>query len=69
VEFEGLKQKVGPLSTIALAYTLNLITIETVGLLLDKKRDPMIWTSANLVGGDELNKRLFDKYKGRIRLL
>ena len=68
VEFKGLEQKVAPVSTIALSYTLNLMVIETVRILLEKGFDPMIWTSANLPGGQEKNKKYGEKYRGRIRL-
>jgi len=69
VEFEGLAQKTSPTSTFSLAYTLNLMTIETVRLLLESGHDPLLWTSANMPRGDELNKRCIEKYKGRVRLL
>lgn len=69
VEFEGLAQKAGPTSTYCLAYTLNLMTIETIRLLLAAGHDPMLWTSANMPGGDEANQRNMESYRGRIRHL
>jgi uncharacterized phosphosugar-binding protein len=69
VEFEGLAQTTSPTSTFSLAYTLNLIVIETVRLLLEGGHEPMVWTSANMPGGDEKNRRNIEKYRGRIRLL
>ena len=69
VEFEGLQQKGGPTSTFCLAYTLNLMTLETVRLLLEAGHDPLLWSSANMPGGDEANARCVAKYKGRVRLL
>lgn len=69
VEFEGLAEKTSPTSTFSLAYTLNLIVIETVRLLLESGNEPLVWTSANMPGGDELNRHCIAKYKGRVRLL
>jgi uncharacterized phosphosugar-binding protein len=69
VEYDGFEQKTSPTSTFSLAYTLNLIVIETVRLLLEAGHDPLVWTSANMPRGDELNRRCIAKYKGRVRLL
>lgn len=69
VAFEGLTQKVAPVSTLVISYTLNLIVIETARLLLAKGCKPPIWTSANLPGGEEMNRDYIERYRGRIRLL
>jgi uncharacterized phosphosugar-binding protein len=69
IEFKGLPQKVAPVSTVVLSYTLNLMVIETVRLLLEKGFEPPVWTSANLPGGEQMNKKHIQKYKGRIRLM
>jgi uncharacterized phosphosugar-binding protein len=69
IEFKGMPQKVAPVSTLVLSYTLNLMVIETVRLLLEKGLEPPVWTSANLPGGDQMNKKHIQKYKGRIRLM
>jgi uncharacterized phosphosugar-binding protein len=69
IQFEGMPQKVAPVSTVVLAYTLNLIVIETVRLMLEKGIEPPVWVSANLPGGDEMNRKHIQKYKGRIRLM
>lgn len=69
IEFKGMPQKVAPVSTLVLSYTLNLMVIETVRLLLEKGFEPPVWTSANLPGGDQMNRKHIQKYKGRIRLM
>ena len=45
------------------------MTLETVRLLLEAGHDPLLWSSANMPGGDEANTRCVQKYKGRVRLL
>lgn len=69
VEFEGMEQKVAPTSTLANCFAVNLLLIETVRLLRENNVDPPLWTSANLPGGDEKNKKFEDKYKYRIKHL
>ena len=69
IEFEGMPQKVAPVSTVVLSYTLNLMVIETVRLLLEKGIEPPVWVSANLPEGDEMNRKHIRKYKGRLRLM
>jgi len=64
-----MPQKVSPVSTLALTYTLEHIVIETVRLLREKGYEPPVWVSGNLPGGDEMNRKLIQKYKGRIRLV
>ena len=60
----GLEQKVGPSSTVIGATILNTIVVEAAQLLLEKGiKHPPIFYSANLDGGDELNRVLFEKYK------
>jgi uncharacterized phosphosugar-binding protein len=69
VEFEGMSQKVGAVSTLVLSYAINLLVIETARLLKERGIEPPIWSSANLPGGDERNREHVRRYKGRIRLL
>jgi uncharacterized phosphosugar-binding protein len=66
-EIEGLEQKVSPSSTVVGATIVNTIVAETVRKLVDKGvKHPPIFYSANLDGGDELNKKLYDEYKETI---
>ncbi|QQK06945.1 sugar isomerase domain-containing protein [Miniphocaeibacter halophilus] len=63
-EIEGLEQKVGPSSTVVGATILNTIVSEVCKKLIENgKVHPPIYYSANLDGGDELNKKLKDEFK------
>ncbi|HHX70447.1 MAG: SIS domain-containing protein [Miniphocaeibacter sp.] len=63
-EIEGLEQKVGPSSTVVGATILNTIVSEVCKKLIENgKVHPPIFYSANLDGGDELNKKLKDEFK------
>ena len=67
--FPGLAQKVGPTSLVAGAFIVNSIVCGVVERFLDKGLLPPVYLSANLPGGDEHNRRLEEKYRGRIKLL
>lgn len=69
LEFEGLDQLVGAMSTFANAYLLNSLVAETVKVLVEEGIAPPIWTSGNAPGGDEANARFIDRFRGRIRNL
>jgi uncharacterized phosphosugar-binding protein len=69
VEVEGLQQKMGPTSTFANNFTINLLMIRTAERLLEMGIQPPIWTSANLPDGDRLNKQYEEKYFPRVRHL
>ena len=62
IEIEGCPQKVGPTSTFCNAFTINLLMAETVKELVAMGIEPPVWTSANLPGGDEKNRKLEGKY-------
>ncbi|MDN6733150.1 MAG: SIS domain-containing protein, partial [Tetragenococcus koreensis] len=60
---EGIKQKVGPSSTVVGATILNAIIVEvTRNLLQNGVTDPPVFYSANLDGGSQLNEQLFEQY-------
>lgn len=66
-EIERLDQRVGPSSTVIGATILNTIVVETVKRLKEKGIEkPPIFYSANLDGGDELNKQLIQEYQETI---
>jgi len=69
VKFDNLEQKVAPVSTLCNSFALNLMVVKTVEKILEKGVIPSIWTSANLPGGDEANKKYEEKYSARIRHL
>ncbi len=61
---EGIKQKVGPSSTVVGATVLNAIIVEvTRNLLQNGVSYPPVFYSANLDGGSQLNEQLFEQYK------
>lgn len=67
VRYEGLPARVGPTSLVAGAYIINAITCRVVELFLAKGLQPPVYMSANSPGGDEHNRRLEEKYRGRIK--
>lgn len=68
VQIRGINQKVGPTSTVVGASMLNAIIAELVQRLVDNGMDePPVFYSANIDGGDELNHKLFEKYKDSIK--
>jgi len=69
VSFPGLAGKVGPTSLLAGAFIVNSIVCGVVDRFVAQGLQPPIYLSANLPGGDEHNRRLETKYRGRIKLL
>ena len=64
VEISGLNQKVSPTSTVAAVTIMNSIIAEATELLDKNGMDkPPIFYSANIDGGDELNKKIFEEYR------
>lgn len=67
VKVDGLEQKVGPTSTVVGATILNSIISATAqNLVKHGMKKPPIFYSANIDGGDELNKKLYEEYKESI---
>ncbi|MGH7410276.1 MAG: sugar isomerase domain-containing protein [Candidatus Methylomirabilis sp.] len=69
LSFPGLAEKVGPTSLLAGAFIVNSIVCGVVERFVAQGLSPPIYLSANLPGGDEHNRRLEAKYRGRIKLL
>ncbi|MDN5342987.1 SIS domain-containing protein [Oceanotoga sp. DSM 15011] len=69
MKVEGLEQKVGPTSTVIGALIVNSIVLETVNDLIKNDVEPPVLHSANVDGGDEFNKRIFEKYGNKIHYL
>lgn len=63
---EGMEQKVAPTSTAVGAVIVNSIVIGVVEKLQERGITPPVFHSANVDGGDEFNKSLFEEYKDRI---
>lgn len=68
-EIGGFSQKVGSTSTFCNCFVMNLLVIETVKKLIGKGVTPPVWMSANMPGGDEMNKKYEQMYFGRIKHL
>jgi len=66
ISLPEMKYKIAPVSTIAGAFIVNCIVIETVRVLLEKGIAPPVWVSSNVPGSDEINMKYVDKYLGRI---
>ncbi len=67
VQYEGVSGKVAPTSLLAGAYIINSLACRVVELFLAKGLTPPVYLSANVPGGDEHNRGLEAKYRGRIR--
>jgi uncharacterized phosphosugar-binding protein len=63
---DGVKEKVGPVSTLVNAYTLNSIMLEAIAELARRGIDPPIWRSSNSPGGDEANVEVTRRYRDRV---
>ena len=60
--------KVGPTSTVVGAAILNAMIAELVQRLVDGGvKTPPVFCSANIDGGDELNRTLYEKYRNNIK--
>ena len=66
---EGLETKTTPVSTVAGAYILHSILTEAVQLAVNAGASVPVFTSANIVGGNDKNQALFDKYAPRIKCM
>ena len=66
VQMEGLSTKICGTSTITDAILLNCMMCEAVEQMLAKGYIPPIYTSLNVDGGVEANKRDIERYAPRI---
>lgn len=69
VELPGFAQATGSTSTVVGAALLNAVAVETVRVLLERGIEPPVFRSANLDGSDEHNRRLMNRYAGRLTYL
>lgn len=69
IELEGIPQKMGPTSTFVNCFTVDLLMMRTAEKLREMGIEPPIWTSGNMPNGDQLNKKLEDKYLLRVKHL
>ena len=66
VQVKGLEQRVAPASTITGAAILHEVTVRAVEKIIAAQGDAPVFRSANLDGGDELNRIWLEHYKGRL---
>ena len=66
ITLEGLPVKIGPTSTTVGAALVNALIIESVGGMIADGIFPPVFLSANIDGGDEHNKKIFEDYKDNI---
>ncbi len=69
VEVPGLPQKVAPMSTAVGSAMLQAVVLQTVVNLLERGITPPVYMSANYPGGDEHNRAVLARYRGRLRFL
>jgi uncharacterized phosphosugar-binding protein len=69
VPYAGWEGKVGPTSVVAGAFLMNRLVCSVVERYLAEGLTPPVYMSANIPGGDEHNRRLEERYRGRIPLL
>jgi uncharacterized phosphosugar-binding protein len=63
---DGVREKVGPVSTIANAFAMNAVMLEAIAELARRGVEPPVWRSSNSPGGDEANVAIHQRYHGRI---
>lgn len=65
IKIANIDQKVGPTSTISSCLIVNTIIVELIKKMKEDKDIPIFY-SANIDGGDEKNKIIFEKFKNNI---
>ena len=69
IEVNGTGLKVGPTSTVIGATLLNAIFVEATCALAAEGVEPPVYRSSNMPGASEHNRRLVQRFAGRIRHL
>ncbi|MBI3988031.1 MAG: SIS domain-containing protein [candidate division NC10 bacterium] len=67
VAYPGLSEKVAPTSSLAGIFIMNSLLCRVVERFLASGLMPPVYLSANLPGGEEHNKALEERYRGRIK--
>ncbi len=63
---DGVREKVGPVSTLVNAFALNALVLEAVAELARRGIEPPVWRSGNSPGGDEANEAVIARYRDRV---
>ncbi|MCW3790245.1 SIS domain-containing protein [Paenibacillus sp. LS1] len=69
VQIDTLKYPVGPTSTIANTYIVNLIKVRTAELLTQAGQPPLVLTSAHFIGkeaSEQVFEETYDDYRRRV---
>lgn len=66
VKVAGVRTPVGPTSTVVGAALMNAAIVECVRLLAERGIEPPVTLSANLDGSEEHNRRVWERYRGRL---
>lgn len=69
IEIPGIDQKMGAVSTLCNAYTLNCLMMTAAAMLGERGVAVPLWKSGNCPGGDEWNDRFISRFKGKVRLM
>lgn len=69
IMIEGLEQKIAPSSSVVGCTIVNMMLIRTVEYLIEMGIDPPVFRSANVDGGAEFNKIVFERYKKQIHYM
>lgn len=69
LHIDGVEEPAGAISTFANAFLLNAMVVEAVGMLIAEGIAPPVFRSGNAPGGDEVNAKFRDRFRGRIRHL
>lgn len=69
ITIPGIDQKMGAISTVCNAYTLNCLMMTAAQILGERGVEVPLWKSGNCAGGDEWNNRFISHFKGKVRLL
>lgn len=67
MEFAGVKERVGPVSTFANTFAMNAIMLEAIVEVARRGGEPPMWRSGNSPGGDEANRGVIARYRPRIK--
>lgn len=69
IEIPGIDQKMGAVSTLCNAYTLNCLMMTAAAILGERGVQVPLWKSGNCPGGDEWNNQFISRFKGKVRLM
>ncbi|MEG1755689.1 MAG: SIS domain-containing protein [Clostridia bacterium] len=67
ITIPGIEQKMGAVSTLCNAYTLNCLMMEAASILGERGVEVPLWKSGNCPGGDAWNDKFISRFKGKVR--